>query len=184
VSEEVEQHLKAVAAANEPAVMPEDFAASIQDLATRAFVDHLGESHTVVTPEEARILSIRRGSLTEDEYRQIQSHVVHTFQFLSLIPWTRELSRVPEIARAHHEKLDGSGYPEGRRGAEIPIQSRMMTISDIFDALTATDRPYKAAVSVERALDILNHERRSGTIDPALLDLFIAIKPWPPRGAR
>ena len=184
VSEEIEQHLKAVAAANEPAVMAEDFAASIQDLATRAFVDHLGDSHTVVTPEEARILSIPRGSLTEDEYRQIQSHVVHTFQFLSLIPWTRELSRVPEIARAHHEKLDGSGYPEGRRGAEIPIQSRMMTISDIFDALTATDRPYKAAVSVERALDILNHERRSGTIDPALLDLFIAIKPWPPRGAR
>ncbi len=184
VSEEIEQHLKAVAAANEPAVMAEDFAASIQDLATRAFVDHLGDSHTVVTPEEARILSIPRGSLTEDEYRQIQSHVVHTFQFLSLIPWTRELSRVPEIARAHHEKLDGSGYPEGRRGAEIPIQSRMMTISDIFDALTATDRPYKRAVSVERALDILNHERRSGTIDPALLDLFIAIKPWPPRGAR
>ena len=184
VSEEVQQHLKTVAAANEPAVMPEDFAASIRDLATRAFVDHLGDSHTVVTPEEARILSIPRGSLTEDEYRQIQSHVVHTFQFLSLIPWTRELSRVPEIARAHHEKLDGSGYPEGRRGAEIPIQSRMMTISDIFDALTATDRPYKRAVSVERALDILNHERRSGTIDPALLDLFIAIKPWPPRGAR
>lgn len=176
--EEIQQHLKTVATANEPAVMPEDFAASIPDLATRTFVDHLGDRHTVITPEEAEVLSIPRGSLTPDEYRQIQSHVVHTFQFLSRIPWTKELSRVPHIARAHHEKLDGSGYPEGRRNAEIPIQSRMMTISDIYDALTAADRPYKPAVSVERALDILNQERQSGAIDPALLDLFIAIKPW------
>ncbi len=176
--EEVERHLKTVAAANEPAVMPEDFAASIPDLATRAFVDHLGDGHTVITPEEANILSIPRGSLTPDEYRQIQSHVVHTFQFLSRIPWTKELARVPEIARAHHEKMDGSGYPEGRRGTTIPIQSRMMTISDIYDALTAADRPYKPAVSVERALDILKGERQSGAIDPALLDLFIAITPW------
>jgi HD-GYP domain-containing protein (c-di-GMP phosphodiesterase class II) len=175
---ELHQCLKTVAAANEPAVMAEDCATSVQDLALRAFVDHLGERHTVLTPGEARILSIARGSLTEEEYREIQSHVAHTFQFLSQIPWTRELRRVPDIARAHHEKLDGSGYPEGRRAAEIPIQSRMMTISDIFDALTASDRPYKAAVPVERALDILSDERRAGALDPSLLDLFVELKPW------
>ncbi|HEV8440889.1 MAG TPA: HD domain-containing phosphohydrolase [Methylomirabilota bacterium] len=175
---ELQQSLKTVAAANEPSVMPEDFGTTVRDLAVRAFVDHLGERHTVVTPEEARILSIPRGSLTEDEYREIQSHVLHTFQFLSQIPWTKELRRVPHIARAHHEKLDGSGYPGGQRGGEIPIQSRMMTIADIFDALTASDRPYKAAIPVARALDILDHERRAGTIDSALLGLFIDLRPW------
>jgi hypothetical protein len=178
LTEEIHHHLKAVAAANEPSVVPENPAPAMADAAVKAFVDHLGERHSVITPDEARILSIPRGSLTEDEYRQIQSHVRHTFQFLSQIPWTRELRRVPDIARAHHEKLDGSGYPERRRGVEIPIQSRMMTISDIFDALTAHDRPYKAAVSLERALDILTEERQSGAVDPALLALFIDLKPW------
>jgi HD-GYP domain-containing protein (c-di-GMP phosphodiesterase class II) len=85
---------------------------------------------------------------------------------------------VPHIAHAHHEKFDGSGYPEGKRGTEIPIQSRMMTIADIFDALTAADRPYKSAMSSERALDILIQERAAGKIDPSLLDLFIELRPW------
>jgi HD-GYP domain-containing protein (c-di-GMP phosphodiesterase class II) len=180
---EMDHHLKAVAAANEPTVMAEEVLAGIRHLAVKTFVDHLGESHTLITPDEARILSIARGSLTEEEYQQIQSHVVHTYQFLSQIPWTRELRRVPDIARWHHEKLNGSGYPEGRRDTEIPVQARMMTISDIFDALTASDRPYKAAVPVERALDILDHERRSGAIDSALLDLFVAVEPWKRRPA-
>ena len=104
--------------------------------------------------------------------------MVHTYQFLSQIPWTKELRRVPDIARSHHEKLDGSGYPEGRLAVDIPVQARMMTISDIFDALTASDRPYKAAVPVDRALDILNHERKAGAVDAALLDLFVSVKPW------
>jgi len=184
MTEEIQKSLKAVADANEPALMPAEVAAGIRELAARAFFDHLGERHAVITPEEARILSIPRGSLTEDEYREIRSHVVHTFEFLSRIPWTKELARVPEIARAHHEKLDGSGYPEGWRGDRIPIQSRMMTIADIFDALTATDRPYKPAVSVTRALDILNSERKAGAIDGALFDLFVAVHPWAPDSAR
>jgi HD-GYP domain-containing protein (c-di-GMP phosphodiesterase class II) len=175
---EIDTHVAAVATANEPAVMPVDAAAGIQSIAVRAFVDHLGESHTVITPEEAEILSIARGSLTGEEFRQIQSHVLHTFEFLKRIPWTRELRHVPEIANAHHEKLNGSGYPEGRRGAQIPMQSRMMTVSDIFDALTASDRPYKPAVPVERALGILDQERKSGALDSDVLDLFIDLKPW------
>jgi HD-GYP domain-containing protein (c-di-GMP phosphodiesterase class II) len=175
---EIDTHVAAVATANEPAVMPVDAAAGIQSIAVRAFVDHLGESHTVITPEEAEILSIARGSLTREEFRQIQSHVLHTFEFLKRIPWTRELRHVPEIASAHHEKLNGSGYPEGRREAQIPMQSRMMTVSDIFDALTASDRPYKPAVPVERALGILDQERKSGALDSDVLDLFIDLKPW------
>ncbi len=175
---DLDAHLKAVAAANEPSVMPDDVSAVIRDLAARVFPDHLGEPLTLITPEEARVLSIPRGSLTPDEYRQIQSHVVHTYQFLRQIPWTKELRRIPEIARSHHEKLDGSGYPAGWRAPEIPVQTRMMTISDIFDALTSRDRPYKPAVPVERALDILGHERRAGALDGELLSLFIAVRPW------
>ena len=175
---DLDQQLKAVAAANEPTVMPDDISASIRDLAVHAYADHLGDSLTLITPEEARILAIPRGSLTPAEYEQIQSHVVHTYQFLKQIPWTKELSRVPEIARSHHEKLNGGGYPDGWRAPDIPVQTRMMTISDIFDALTSRDRPYKPAVPVERALDILGQERKSGALDGDLLQLFIAVRPW------
>jgi HD-GYP domain-containing protein (c-di-GMP phosphodiesterase class II) len=175
---EIDTHLAAVTAANEPTVMPADAAAGLRSIAVHAFVDHLGESHTIITPEEAEILSIPRGSLTPEEFRQIQSHVLHTFEFLKRIPWTKALRHVPEIARSHHEKLNGSGYPEGRRGSQIPVQSRMMTVSDIFDALTASDRPYKTAVPVERALDILDLERKAGALDSDVLDLFIELKPW------
>jgi HD-GYP domain-containing protein (c-di-GMP phosphodiesterase class II) len=175
---DLDQHLKAVAAANEPTVLPDDVSASIRDLAVHRYADHLGDSLTLITPDEARILAIPRGSLTPEEYEQIQSHVVHTYQFLKQIPWTKELRRVPEIARAHHEKLNGGGYPDGWRAPDIPVQTRMMTISDIFDALTSRDRPYKPAVPVERALDILGQERKSGALDGDLLRIFIAVRPW------
>ncbi len=175
---EIDEHLKAVAAANEPTVLPAETAAGIRSIAGRAFVDHTGDGQTIITPDEADILSIPRGSLTRDEFKQIQSHVLYTYEFLKRIPWTKELREVPTIARSHHEKLDGSGYPEGRRGAEIPLQSRMMTVSDIFDALTASDRPYKAAVPVDRALDILDQERKAGAIDADILELFVELKPW------
>jgi HD-GYP domain-containing protein (c-di-GMP phosphodiesterase class II) len=178
---EIDTHMKAVAAANEPTVMPAQTAADLRSIAGRAFVDHLGDRLTVITPAEAEILSIPRGSLTRDEFKQIQSHVLYTYEFLKRIPWTKELRDVPTIARSHHEKLDGSGYPEGWRGAEIPMQSRMMTVSDIFDALTASDRPYKAAVPVDRALDILGQERKAGAIDADILDLFVELKPWEAR---
>ena len=175
---DIDQHLKAVAAANEPTVMPDDVSASIRDLAVHAYPDHLGDSLTLITPDEARILAIPRGSLTAEEYEQIQSHVVHTYQFLRQIPWTKELRRVPEIARSHHEKLNGGGYPDGWRAPDISVQTRMMTISDIFDALTSRDRPYKPAVPVERALDILGQERKAGALDGDLLQIFIAVRPW------
>jgi HD-GYP domain-containing protein (c-di-GMP phosphodiesterase class II) len=102
--------------------------------------------------------------------------VTHTFRFLSEIPWTGEFHRVPEIAYAHHEKLDGSGYPRRLKTAEIPVQSKMMTISDIFDALVAWDRPYKKSLPVEKALDILGDEAAHGKLDVDLLSLFIEAK--------
>jgi HD-GYP domain-containing protein (c-di-GMP phosphodiesterase class II) len=173
---ELDETFESIVMANEPTVLPEDVAAKILRLSGRAFEDETGAARPVITAEEARMLAIPRGSLTGDEYRQIQQHVVHTFQFLSQIPWTREFRRVPEIARSHHEKLDGSGYPDGLRADQIPLQSRIMTIADIFDALAAADRPYKRAVPVDQALDILQRERQAGLIDGALLDVFIGAR--------
>ena len=170
---ELDHQLGVITTANEPSVQPQEFTAEILRLAARTWEDAEGVERTVLTPEEARVLAIRRGSLTEEEREAIQQHVTHTFQFLSQIPWTKELKRVPEIARSHHEKLDGTGYPNGARAEDIPVGSRIMTIADIFDALTASDRPYKRALAPEKALTILEEERRAGALDSALLDLFI-----------
>jgi HD-GYP domain-containing protein (c-di-GMP phosphodiesterase class II) len=121
---------------------------------------------------EMRLLSIPKGSLDASEREQIESHVIHTFNFLNQIPWTKELRRIPEIARAHHEKLNGEGYPYKLRGDAIPLPTKMMTICDIFDALTASDRPYKSAVPIDRALGILEECVRANEIDPELFRLF------------
>lgn len=132
-----------------------------------------GEELPLLSDFELDALTLARGSLTPDERHEIESHVVHTYAFLQHIPWTKGLAAVPEIAYTHHEKLDGSGYPRGIRGAEIPLQARIMTVTDIYDALTAGDRPYKQSLSEEVALDILREEARSGRIESTLVDIFI-----------
>jgi len=170
---ELDRQLDLVGVANEPSVQAQAFVAEIERLASQTWEDAEGRPRTVLTPDEVRVLAIPRGSLTDEERLAIQEHVVHTYQFLTQIPWTKELRRVPEIARSHHEKLDGSGYPYGARADQIPVQSRMMAIADIYDALTASDRPYKKALRAEEALAILDVERRAGALDSALLDLFL-----------
>jgi HD-GYP domain-containing protein (c-di-GMP phosphodiesterase class II) len=173
---EIDLLLRRVMQANEPSIVEEQSLRVLLNLSDRQFVDADGQLQPYLTPDELEALSIRRGSLSPSERRQIESHVTHTYRFLAQIPWTGEYRRVPEIAYAHHEKLDGSGYPRGLRATEIPVQSRMMTITDIFDALVAWDRPYKKAVSPERALDILREEAAAGKLDTNLLELFIAAK--------
>jgi len=165
-----------VVQANEPTILEEGSFRALMDLTSRSFADVEGSRQPFLSPNEVAALSIRKGSLSEKERREIESHVTHTFRFLSEIPWTGEFRRVPEIAYAHHEKLDGTGYPRRLKAAEIPIQSRMMAISDIFDALVAWDRPYKKAVPVERALSILRDESQTGKLDRQILDVFIDAK--------
>ncbi len=165
-----------LAQSNEPTVLPEGDFQFLQALATRDYVDIRGDKRLLVDPEEARILSIRKGNLDAAERLEIESHVTHTYNFLQKIPWTRDLGRVADIAYAHHEKLNGRGYPRKLTAKDIPIQSRMMTVSDIYDALTASDRPYKRAVPTERALDILRMEMNDGLLDPSLVDTFIEAK--------
>ena len=104
----------------------------------------------------------------------IQSHVVYTKEFLSTLPWPPELAAVPQIAGAHHERLDGSGYPLGLVGEQIPLASRVMAVCDIYDALTAMDRPYKKAMSQDVAFSILYDEAKRGLLDTNLVDIFIA----------
>jgi HD-GYP domain-containing protein (c-di-GMP phosphodiesterase class II) len=165
--------LQLVRQANEPSLLPAEAPTQLQELACFRFHDGEGCEQPLLDADELRILSIPRGSLTPEEWDDMQSHVTHTWNFLRRIPWTRGLAKVPEIAHAHHEKLDGSGYPRGLKPEQIPVGSRMMTISDIYDALTAADRPYKKAVSHEAALDILTWEANHGKVDAHLLDLFV-----------
>lgn len=117
-------------------------------------------------------LRIKRGSLNEEERREIESHVTHTYTFVSKIPWPPEFREIPEIALSHHEKLDGTGYPAKKKGNEINLQSRIMAIADMYDALTATDRPYKKAIPHEKAVAILNKESSEGKLDADLIRVF------------
>jgi response regulator RpfG family c-di-GMP phosphodiesterase len=158
--------------ANEPTVMREGDFSRIQDLASITFTDAQGEEQRLLAESEALALRITRGSLTAAEIDEIRSHVVHTYNFLIKIPWGRTMERIPAIAGAHHEKLNGTGYPSSLAGPAIPVQSKIMTIADIYDALTAADRPYKRALPVERALEILGFEVKDGNLDPDLLQVF------------
>ena len=167
-----------VLTANRPTVLPAEASARLGDAAARTYVDLRGEVKPLLTPVELSCLSIPKGSLSEAERKEIEGHVTHTFRFLSEIPWTRTLRRIPEIAYGHHEKLDGHGYPRGVPAKEIAIETRMMTISDIYDALTASDRPYKKAMPAERALDILRDEAKRGQVDATLLGVFVEAGIW------
>lgn len=171
--DQLREWLDAVLTANEPSVLSEDKASMLAFLAEYMYEDIDAQRRPLLQPEEFHFLSIRKGTLDEVERLEIESHVTHSYRFLIKIPWTPTMNNVPQIAYGHHELLDGSGYPRKLQGPEIPVQARMMTIADVFDALTATDRPYKPAVPVEKALEILRREFE-GKIDMDLLDVFIA----------
>ncbi|HYT73060.1 MAG TPA: HD domain-containing phosphohydrolase [Gemmatimonadales bacterium] len=179
---ELDHFMEVVIHANEPSVLPAKRSEEFLALTQRTYQDLTGEPRPFLTDNEIRYLTISKGSLDEEERLEIQSHVTHTYRFLQQIPWTRELQEIPRIAYGHHEKLDGAGYPRGVTGDEIPVQTRMMTISDIYDALTAADRPYKPAVAPARALDIMSDEVRAGQLDRDLFRLFVEGKVFNPGG--
>lgn len=170
---ELDEYRQFIQRTNEPTILPAGEFGRLREIAARTYRDPRGVERPWLTAEEVRFLSISRGSLDAEERRQIESHVVHSFNFLMQIPWTGELHRVPHIARAHHEKLNGTGYPYRLREEQIPVQAKMMTICDIFDALSAADRPYKRAVPTERALDILRASVEERELDAELFRLFL-----------
>ncbi len=175
---EVDLAWQTILQANEPTVLAAGDFAKIEQLAKETYFDLRGEMKFLLEPEDTIALSVKRGSLTPKEYDEITSHVVHTYKFLSNIPWGKAFRRVPQIAGAHHERLNGTGYPNRLRAEEIPVQSKMMSISDIFDALTASDRPYKKAVPVERAIDILEYGVKDQHLDPELVRIFREARVW------
>jgi HD-GYP domain-containing protein (c-di-GMP phosphodiesterase class II) len=172
VKADLDGQLAVVLAANEPSILEEATAHMVGGLQRHAFAGDDGADIPLLLPEEARALAVPRGSLDEIERREIESHVVHSYQFLLTIPWPKRFANVPRIAYGHHEKLNGRGYPNRLVATQIPPEVRMMTVSDIYDALTTGDRPYKRAVSPERALVILEDEAEQGFLDAALVSVF------------
>jgi len=175
---ELDDIIKFILHANEPTVLEQGGFERIAEIAGMTYNDEGGSSGPFLTPDEASSLQIRRGSLTDQERHEINSHVTHTYNFLKEIPWSRTLRDVPEIAHAHHEKLDGTGYPKQLRGEGIPPAARMMAITDIYDALTAKDRPYKKAIPPEKAIDILAGDVKRGQLDNELFEIFIGSRVW------
>jgi 3',5'-cyclic-nucleotide phosphodiesterase len=171
--------LDAIRAANEPAISHGEVA-DLREIIEYAVRDVDGAAMGLIDASEAAALSISKGCLTEEERRQIESHVVDSYSFLILIPWTRDLASVPGIAHGHHEKLDGSGYPMGLCGDQISMQTRILTICDIYDALTASDRPYKKALPAEQALELIGRECHAGKLDARLFDVFVESRVWAP----
>ena len=171
----------AVEHANEPRVVAGDVAGVIDRIAGMTYRDGDTEK-PLLDSMELEYLRIPRGSLSSAERQTMEQHVTQSFHFLREIPWSKTpWPSVPEYAYGHHEHLDGTGYPRGLKGDQIAPQVRLLTISDVFDALTAKDRPYKPAMPLEKALDILVKEfAERGKIDKQLLDIFIEKKVYVP----
>ncbi|HEY9831541.1 MAG TPA: HD domain-containing phosphohydrolase [Stenomitos sp.] len=150
----------------------EETSAQLAALTQYTYRDIDGETKPLITEAEMTQLLVPRGNLTNQERLGIEAHVTHTYHFLRRIPWTKHLKDVPTIAYGHHEKLDGSGYPQGLKQEEIPLQTQMLTVADIYDALTASDRPYKRRLPLDTALKILRQEAAKNKINSDLVELF------------
>lgn len=175
---ELDEIYNKILKANEPNILPEGDFQFLQNLKNYYYESPEKKLEPILNESEIKILSIRKGSLSEEERLQIESHVTHSYNFLIQIPWTKDLKGIPEIAYAHHEKLNGSGYPRNIKNDQIPLQAKIMSIADIFDALSAADRPYKKALPVDRALDILRMEAENEMLDKELVKIFLEEKIW------
>jgi HD-GYP domain-containing protein (c-di-GMP phosphodiesterase class II) len=157
---------------NIPGFLKDEDLARLEGIHDDRYIDSEGREHPFITDFEYKNLSVRKGSLTHDEYMDIQNHVVHTKNILGSISFTKDLANVPLFAAQHHEMLNGKGYPEGLTGDQLPIQSRILAVLDIYEALTASDRPYKKAMPVERAFSILDEFVKDGHLDADVVNLF------------
>jgi HD-GYP domain-containing protein (c-di-GMP phosphodiesterase class II) len=135
-----------------------------------------GSEADFLTADELDNLSIRAGTLTADERKIINHHIDVTIKMLEALPWPKHLKKVPEYAGGHHERMDGKGYPKGLKREEMSIPARIMGIADIFEALTAKDRPYKKGKTLTESLHILGKFRLNGHVDPDLFDIFVREK--------
>ena len=155
------------------AMRPED-QQRVRDIAAmRHWRNPQGVQTSFLTAEEVENLTIRSGTLNQAERDTINYHIVATIKMLETLPWPRHLQNVPEYAGGHHERMDGKGYPRGLTREQMSLQARMMGIADIFEALTAADRPYKSGMTLSQALAIMCKMRDNGHIDPDLFEVFV-----------
>ncbi len=150
----------------------------VAEIAAMRWPDADGEQQNMLTEDEVYNLCIERGTLNKEERQVINDHIVVTIDMLNELPFPRKLSRVPEYAGGHHEKVDGSGFPKGLTGEQMSLPAKMMAIADIFEALTAKDRPYKDPMPVSKALQIMQGMSESGHIDKDLYELFVQARVW------
>lgn len=155
------------------AMRPED-QQRVHDIGTRhRWLDPEGKESDFLNADEIENLSIRAGTLTATERETINHHIVATIKMLEALPWPKHLKRVPEYAGGHHERMDGKGYPKGLTREQMSLQARMMGIADIFEALTARDRPYKQGMKLSQAIEIMKKFSQGGHIDPDLFEVFL-----------
>ena len=159
---------------NEPGEFLEDETLDkLKEISLRTYLDNEGQQQPFITEDELLNLSIRRGSITDAERKKMQDHAAVTLKMLKQIPFTKKLKNIPSFAGAHHEFINGKGYPLGLKGDEIPFEGRMMAVTDIAEALTASDRPYKKAMPLETVYKILRSMSGKGELDKEMVELFI-----------
>ncbi len=170
---ELDDDIEFINIVNKPGFLKDSDLERLKKVVNKKYINSNGGEEPYLTEFEYVNLSVRKGNLTEEEYKNIQSHVVHTYNILRNIPFTKNLKNVPLIAASHHEMLNGTGYPNGLKDKQIPMQARIMGMVDIFDALTAADRPYKSSVPLDKALQILKLEAKDNRLDERVVDIFI-----------
>jgi len=173
---EATDELEFILKINIPGFLSDEDIVKITQISQKSYLDVENNQKNYLTESELGFLKIRKGSFAPDEMKQMQQHVVYTTEILKPIKFTEELKNVSLYAASHHEMLDGSGYPNNLTATEIPLQSRILAIADIFEALTAADRPYKKALPLKISLKILQEEAERGKLDRDIVDLFITDK--------
>jgi HD-GYP domain-containing protein (c-di-GMP phosphodiesterase class II) len=156
--------------------MRDEDIARVKRIAKLRWRDVAGHEADFLTEDEVKNLTIRSGTLTDDERKVINNHIVATIKMLEALPWPRHLTKVPEYAGGHHERMDGKGYPKGLTREQMSVQARCMGIADIFEALTAKDRPYKKGKTLSESLEILGKMKLNQHVDPDLFDIFVRKK--------
>ena len=171
---EIEEILRFINKCNEPGeFLDDEILVRLKEVSEKTYIDDAGEQQPFLTADELVNLSIRRGSITEKERQKMQGHAAVTLKMLKQIPFTKKLKNIPDFAGAHHEFLNGKGYPLGLKGDEISFEGRLMAVTDIAEALTASDRPYKKAMPLETVYRILRSMVEGEELDPNLVELFI-----------
>jgi HD-GYP domain-containing protein (c-di-GMP phosphodiesterase class II) len=172
----IEEYFSLLEKAKVPGKLSDKERETLTYLAQLKYITASGEVKPYLTDKELSSYLLENGSLTPQERDVIRSHVFHSYKFLDEIPWPVYLRKIPKIAFAHHEMMDGSGYPNKIKSEDIPIEAQILAVSDVFDALIANDRPYKKKISIEDSLNILRKDAEAGKLNKDLVELFIKTK--------